>query len=176
MHKSLKQFLMILFLAVMSFSALLTCEHDSDTKYDIRNSESKTMFEGLGFFVQIDKDIDVIVNTPVEDFDIYTFKFQNKIILMAYAGNFPEYPMLSHAEEKKVKSIINDLQVECIEYRNTKSKHSKECLIHIGKGSSFPQLLHYWYSDLFQDEKERAEEIIRSTNTKKVKKIQAPIN
>jgi hypothetical protein len=122
----------------------------------------KKIVHAWGFNVTVNQNIEISTSSPVSDFELYEFKYNNKDFLHAYSGNHPNFPSKAPKNIKEESLIIGTLSAKCIEWQSVTSKYSKECLISLGEDRGFPQFVHFWYYDMTLMYKEYADNIILS--------------
>lgn len=125
-------------------------------------------YQDDGFSLKCERDITIEKRTPVEDFNTYTFKKKDAVILSAYVGNNPSLKFKNKSSTEMTNGKINNLEYELISINSKGSKKSKEVLFkfpHLG----WPQYIHFWYSDLDSESINIAENIIWSTKAENTK-------
>lgn len=124
-------------------------------------AQTKT-YEGWGFTIQIDPQIQVSKKSPVEDFELYTFMYDGREILHAYAGNHPSFGKEAPQSAKEARSALRNLQVRRLDWRDTSQSECAEVLMSFG-ADHLPAYLHYSYSGLSASDARIANQIISST-------------
>lgn len=124
------------------------------------------VYRGWGFKVNYGEHLKVLTETPVEDFQIYTFLDKDKALLKMYAGNHPSFPSSAPKSAKLQKTSINGLSAGCYEWQDSKVGYNKECLVDLEH--NFPARLHCWYDNLTLEMKKEADSIINSVVNEKV--------
>src|SRR5579862_6335242 len=103
-----------------------------------------------GFSIIVPESTDVKKTTPI-DFDLIGFKFQGSVILDAYAGNAPNFPLESDsfAGVKEERSSVNGLPVRSLTKKQAGGKFSRQVLLDLSsRQKNWPLYVHLWYSDL----------------------------
>lgn len=111
-----------------------------------------------GLTILVAEDVKIYRKKPVEDFVLLEFRRGTNIVIGAYLGNQPSFPLEKGHSIKK--ETINGIAVESIEYKGKDGLHSREVLFHLSDSSGWPQLLHCWYSNLNNSEAQEAESMI----------------
>ena len=136
------------------------------------NNNTKRFYSGAsflsGFSVELDKNIQAS-GKSVFDFDVYRFLLKDKVVLSAYLGWHPSFPIRTTSEKKeltfKVDGWINRLlggyETKCFTWEE--KQYGVECLVDFGDNEKGPQFVHFWgYHESLEDQV-NALKIIKST-------------
>jgi len=116
-----------------------------------------------GFFVKYPNNLTVEKRTPVQDFNIYTFRTKNKVVVSMYLGNAPSFDDKVKKGSNYEKGNINGMPFEAYTLKNDNGSKRKDVLLTLSGKQDWPKFIHFWYSDLSVDLRKTAEEIIAST-------------
>lgn len=141
------------------FSFFIQSEN-SDTKKRYYSSGS---FKG-GFSVALDKNTQVS-GKSVFDFDVYHFFINDKVVLNAYLGWHPSFPIRTTLEKKEITfnidGWIGGYETKCFTWQD--KQYALECLVDFDTGLKSPQFVHYWGYYENPDDRSNALNIVKST-------------
>ncbi|MHC4153794.1 MAG: tetratricopeptide repeat protein [Planctomycetota bacterium] len=112
-----------------------------------------------GFSLKHPTYITINKETPVEDFNIYTFVHKRKTFLSAYVGNQPSFTAGGHVE---TGVSANGLAVQRISTKEKDGTIRTQVLISFSENQDWPMFMHFWYQNLPANLEGIAEEIIAS--------------
>lgn len=120
-----------------------------------------TVYQMIKVQVVMPKDMNVTHSSPVEDFEIYRFRFDGEDFLQAYVGNQPLFPSQKVDGAEEIDRIINGLKAHSISWRDSADLRSREVLIEINDGK-WPRVVHFSYHRLLPRRAKTADRIIDS--------------
>jgi hypothetical protein len=109
----------------------------------------------------VPKGVKVSKTYPMEDFDLYTCSQRGVTILNFYVGNSPSFPGANNSTAGITETTVNGMQTKDLR-RSGDNTNSRETLIKLS-AETWPQYVHFWYSELSQIKSETADSIIIST-------------
>ena len=98
-----------------------------------------------GLTMQVREGTKVQHQRPAEDFELFTFKEGSQVIMSAYVGNQPNFPMEKDTQPI-LNTLVNGLRVESVVHRETNGLALHEVLFHLQESNAWPQRLHCWYN------------------------------
>lgn len=116
-----------------------------------------------GFSFRHPRNVVVEKETPVEDFNIYKFKYNKDILLSAYVGNQPSFKAGVQGITLKKSGFVNGLPYQRVRVKEPDGTLRMEVLITFSEGRDWPMFIHFWYFDLPSDLERIAEDVIAST-------------
>ena len=120
-------------------------------------------YTGEGFLVRIPESVDVSKTTPVQDFNVYEFRQQGKVILYAYAGNQPDFPSERLKGCRETAGAFKGFPQRVVEKKSGADAISKDVLMDFSRKTEWPQFVHFWYVENPARMATLADEIIAST-------------
>ena len=123
--------------------------------------DAKKRYKDEGFSLKLPSTVSIKKETPVEDFNIYKFIYEEQVILSAYVGNHPQF---NHANTEK--GITNGLVSEFFITKDPNGLEQKEILIEFSSHQGWPNYMHFWYSELPPNLEKIVREIIFSVQEK----------
>jgi hypothetical protein len=107
--------------------------------------ELKVLTLTRGLTVNARENVEVQVQRRAEDFELFTFKHNSKLLMNAYVGNQPDFPIKKDSCPV-VKTTVNGLAVESVMHPGTNGLALNEVLFHLQENNGWPQRLHCWYT------------------------------
>lgn len=139
--------------SILMASSCLSALEGSKSKGGNRLDYSLNEF---GINLSMDKNVQVGIERPVEDFVIYKYKFQDQVMVL-YVGNQPDFVTQETTDEVDINgSTVSRCLVK------TDDKYSGEYLFNLSKYKDFPQYLHFSFSNAPQNAKDVFKDIIHS--------------
>ena len=125
--------------------------------------------ENSVIFISHNTDIEKEVTSPVEDFMLYKFTFDESNMIM-YVGNHPEFPNQDIPKGLSPKDrIINKIKAKCYDWLDDDAMHSSQCLFNLTDQRDFPQYLHFAYLGVNESVKTKFQDIISSVEVQNQK-------
>ena len=137
-----------------------SCAEDSGKSL---SGKGLKIYHGFGFSVECPKRVKV-KEYPPKPIDFFTYQFidNDKILLLAYAGNHPS--LFDNAKEEKPdkEERINGLTYKFYSTKDINDVPTKQVLVIMPQ--DIPSYLHFWYFNLSPEEQQIAEAIIFSAS------------
>jgi hypothetical protein len=124
------------------------------------------LYRGLGFAAELPADV-TVKKSEMVDFDLYEFRREadGKVLLGAYAGNWPAFPQSVPSNANEGINRIHGLRATSYRWTDVAGRFHAQFLIELAPQSEprFPLFLHYWYHDLAGPDVALADGIVEST-------------
>lgn len=126
------------------------------------NAQEARLYQGWGFDVRLPASTTVAAKRPVEDFELYEFRSNDKLILKAYAGNHSRFGESASRDVVRSSEQIGGAQADRLEWRDSGGRLYVEVQLTLNRSIERPRQIHFSFDGLTSEEKEVAELIIRS--------------
>lgn len=100
-----------------------------------------------------------------DDYSIYTFKRNGRVLLQAYIGNSPIDTVFKEHRQYATFDPVSAYPAESIVYTYPGDIQSREIILTLDQGAAWPKFAHFWYLNLSAPDAAIADSIVQSIGT-----------